>query len=219
MDHYITLGTYAACVGLFCVFLLIFLVAKQKSPKAFNVWLVSGVTGVLLGATGFMAGALLLGYQWSQAPSDEAQPALVESNAPGTGGSKSGGPGGGRGSKGPGGGGGFQPSPTRELTSLLRKLDLLTSDIAIKLSPEQKAKLKPMLIAIQAKEQISDENAPDLQKEIKAVLSEAQQATLEKVGLPRTPGGPRGGGPPSTAGNPFKEGPNADAVKSLLERL
>lgn len=221
MDNYITLGTYAACVGLFCIIMLVFLVAKQKSPKAFNVWLASGVTGVLLGATGLIAAAQLMGYEWHKsAGARGVQPGSVEPINVGGAGPGPGGPmGGGAGGKGPGGGGGFQPSPTRDLATLVRKLDLLTGDIAITLTQEQKAKLKPLLAGIQAKEQISDEAAPDMLKELKAVLSEAQQAALEKVGLPRTPGGPRGGGAGSMGGNPFKEGAGADAMKSLVQRL
>jgi hypothetical protein len=210
MQDHATLGTYAASVGLFCILMMIYLIARQRSDRAFNVWLTSAVVGIFLGATGALAVAHLAGYEWQKRA------------VPGSGGGegefltgatyRGGGPGGGGGI----GGGGFQPSPTRELTTLVRKLNLLTSDIAIELTEDQAAELRTMLGSIQAMESISTEEAQAMQAGLKSVLNEAQLASLDKVSLPRTRGGSGGSNPRA---NPFEEGASAEAMHTLLERL
>ena len=136
-------------------------------------------------------------------------------------------------------GGPRPPRPKRDLTSLVRKLDLLTGDVSITLSDEQAASLGGCLADVEKAESMSDDDAQAKHEELLALLDEDQKSRLDAIGLPRRrsggPGGPGGapggrggpgGGPGGPGGgeqaedaNPFQEESNAQAITSLRERF
>jgi hypothetical protein len=124
-----------------------------------------------------------------------------------------------------GGGPGRGPSPKRELTMLVRKVDLLTGDIALNLSTEQSAGLAEILVRIQAQESMTDEQATAARDEILALMDEGQKAKQDAIGLPFSRGGgggrggPGGGEAPPEDANPFADEQNAQALTALLDRL
>lgn len=153
-----------------------------------------------------------------------------------------GGPGGGMGGMmgmggmgGMGGGGGRQPSPKRQLTTLVRKLELLTSDITIQLTPEQVESMKAELGALAAVEQMTDDEATAHYDQLLGLLTDEQKAKQDAIGLPFRfggggPGGMGGmmggmsspGGPPPTPDpneNPFADDVSAQALERLLARV
>ncbi len=154
---------------------------------------------------------------------------------PGAGPPGPGGPGGmggmGGGPGGPGGMGGRGPSPKRQLSTLVRKLELLTGDIAIRLEPAQAETLGKTLAAVQAKESMTDDEAKAVYDAMLATLDERQKTQQDSISLPfrRGSGGPGGGGPgaggpmggqpPAPDANPFAEEEAAKALASLIERL
>ena len=157
------LSSYVLTLGLLTVFVLIWVARQHKTKPDALIWLTSGVVGVLLGAAGALAAASALGYQVKK-PEPKA---VAENNpttapmmggmgggAPGPGGPGGGG-GGGGGLMGMGGGGGMgggmmggmggSPRPKQQLTTLVRKLELLTGDIALTLTDEQRQNIAKQL--------------------------------------------------------------------------
>ena len=123
-------------------------------------------------------------------------------------------------------GGGRGPSPKRQLTTLVRKLELLTGDIAIAMTPDQSKTVRDLLADVAAREKLTDDEAKELHDKLLALLDENQQAKQEAIGLPVRRGGAGGGGsgfgggaPPDPEVNPFTEDENSTAVKKLTERL
>jgi hypothetical protein len=256
MFDYTAIGSYVLVVTLGTLFVLVLLAQKQRSGKVVTVWLFSGLVGVLLGLGGTAAIGQFLGYEFSRVPPDVSVSDLAgmqgEEEA-GPGGGMGGGMGGGSAGMGSGGmssagmgsggmgmgggmgGGGFggQPSPKRELTTLVRKLELLTGDVALKLSDEQSVSLVKVLAEIETPEMMTDEEAQSRFDGLMAVLDDAQKAKEAAIGLPRRPrgaggGGPGGGGPggggPGGEGanpdaNPFREEANAKALNELRGRF
>lgn len=225
-DIYSNSGMYAASMGLFCIFLLVYLVARKQSERPLKIWLLSGMVGMAVGATALYAGGIIKGYEWVKQgePGEEEFTADYDQGG-GDGRGGAGGPGGG-GPGGPGGGGGGGrggfggPSGIRDLTTAVRKLDLLTGDIAIKLTEEQSGKLKPLLTGIAEEAAIDDTKAEEMLAAITEIFTEEQTALLEKVSLPRRRGSWGGGGGASDGPtNPFAEGENGDALTSLQGKL
>jgi hypothetical protein len=102
-----------------------------------------------------------------------------------------------------------------QLAALVTKLDQLTrKPLAVTLSDDQKARLREQLQGLDEKETLDDEEA---QKRLDAILEvvKGDKETLQAAGY-RWPG-EGGGGRPMDVPNPFKEGPNADHLKSLQE--
>ena len=99
------------------------------------------------------------------APATPGMPA----SAPGGG---IGGGGGGTGGGGGGMGGGRGPNPKRDLTTLVRKLNLLTDDIAIKLSADQSTALVKGLTGVDEADTFTDDAAKAMHDELLAVLTE-----------------------------------------------
>ena len=119
-------------------------------------------------------------------------------------------------------GGGGSPPPKRQLTSLVRKIHLLTGDISLNLTSEQGTALAAILRSIEAQDKMSDEEATAHYEKILALLSDEQKAKQEGIGLPpRAPTGSPGGPPPKPEpdANPFRDEPNGPALQTLLERL
>ena len=235
-------GAYVLVLGLASVFVLVLLLHKQRSGKEIKLWLFSGLVGILLGAAGAIAVTTYLGYELSrrlivrEQPSGGAPggaPMGGMGGGPGMMGGMGGGPGmmGGMGG-GPGmmgGMGGGPPSipPKRQLTTLVRKLELLTGDIALTLSDDQAAAICGMLAEVEAADTMTDEEAQEKYDALLGVLNEDQTAKQEKIRLARSPAGGGGGMPGMMGGpppedenaNPFKEAPNAEAAAALSQRF
>jgi hypothetical protein len=229
--------SYLLVVALLTLLVAVLVWQRQKTQKTIAVWLAASVIGMLLGSSGSYGIMRLMGYKMMKAGgqfSGGAGGAASMAEAP----TMMGGPMG----MGPptemGGVGGMggprPPRPKRDLTTLVRKLDLLTGDIAISLSAEQAAALSDCLKDLEKAGSMSDDDAQAKHDEILAALDETAKAKLDAVGLPRRPrggpgdagGGPGGMGGPGMGGpsenelaNPFAEEVEAQALNSLLERL
>ena len=247
MLDYNTMGACVLVLTLVSVFMMVILIRKQRTGKDITVWLMSGLTGILLGAGGAAAAIQLLGYEVTERfvmPEGASLGMLAELDSDqlmGSGGgeggdteSESGGPPAGMGMMmGMGGGGGGAgargPSPKRELTTLVRKVDLLTGDVALSLSADQTTALGEILVRIQAQESMTDDQATAAHEEILALLDESQKAKQDAIGLPfgrsggrggrGGRGGPGGGEAAQEDANPFADEQNALALQSLLERI
>jgi cell division septation protein DedD len=155
----------------------------------------------------------------------------------GGGGMGGGGMGGGMGGMGGGGmgggmGGGRQPSPKMLLGSLVRKLDLLTGDIQIRLTDSQATAVRQKLEELAAKSAMSDDEAKEAHDALLALLDDDQKARQDAVGLPMRRGGGGGpmgggggggpmggGGAPAADASPFAREDNSKALQSLVMRL
>ena len=120
-------------------------------------------------------------------------------------------------------GGNRGPSPKRQLTTLVRKLDLLSGEIAVNLTPDQAAAVVALVADLDGLKKLSDDDAKAKYEEILAVLTDDQRTKEDAVELPtRRPtggGAPGGGPPPDPNANPFHEEENATALKSLRGRI
>ncbi len=213
------IGIYAGLLALFCIFLVVMLSLKKQGAKPFQIGLTAGLVGIFVGVVGSYAGMRVMKYDLisSEVPLQEQT-----GEAPGGGGGGGGGAGrGGFGGGGGGGGrGGFQPSPSRELTSFVRKLDLLTGDVKISLSDDQGKAVKALLEGIQEVQAIDDDTAKQMLETLTDKLSDEQKAKLEAVSLPRTRGSFGRGGGGGGDSNPFVEDENAKkAWESLMGKL
>ena len=124
------------------------------------------------------------------------------------------------------GGMGAGPSPKQQLTTLVRKIDLLTGDVGLHLTPEQTADVLTAVQKLPNLEKMSDDEATAIHDDLMGVLNEDQKAREAAVSLPRRRGGGAGatspGGPaapPDPDLNPFKQEENLAAVQSLLQRF
>jgi hypothetical protein len=111
------------------------------------------------------------------------------------------------------------PSPKAQLVALVTALDTVADrPVTITLTPEQKSTIVEKLKGLDQPAELTDDDAKArLDAIVKAV--EREQKTLETVGFRTTPPAKGGFGPPKESPNPFKEGPTAERLKSLLERL
>ena len=125
-------------------------------------------------------------------------------------------------------GGGQGPRPKQQLTTLVRKLELLTGDIALTLTDEQRQTLAKHLDEFAQIKTLTDDEAEKKYNDLLALFDDAQKAKQDAVGLPFRRGGGGGGGgggfggggaPPAPDANPFESEANANALKSLRERL
>jgi hypothetical protein len=225
-----TAPAYLLIVGLLTLFLAIFVWQRHRTGKTTAVWLSAGLVGLLLGSVGTYALARLAGYEVQKAlPNlpDFADMGDDEPEGPegemgggmggdmeGTGGGM-GGMGGGMGGMGIFGG----PRPKRDLTNVVRKIELLTGDVGITFTTDQASAIIDALKAIEEAESMSDDDAQAKHDEILALLDEDQQSQLEAVGLPRRRGGGGPGGPPAEDANPFHQESSAAALSTLRERF
>lgn len=205
-------------------------VASARVPAA----AVSGIICLMLGiAGGVVIGGLAnvrVDNQAAANPDNGGETKEGGKGGPmaGMGGGKGGGmKGGGKGGGGKGGFGG--PSPKVQLAQLVGKLDVLTrTPLSVQLTPDQKTQMKEVLAGLDAKDELTDEEA---KAKLDALLKvvEGQKETLIEAGY-RWPsagggGGGFGGGPPGAGGppqqppNPFKEGERAKQLKSLEARV
>lgn len=218
------MGIYAGLLALFCIFLVVMLSLKKQGAKTFQIGLTAGLVGIFVGVVGSYAGLRVMKYDLisSEVPMQEQTGEPPGGGGGGGGGAGRGGFGGGGGGGGRGGGGrgGFQPSPSRELTSFVRKLDLLTGDVKISLSDDQGKAVKALLEGIQEVQTVNDETAKQMLEALTDKLSDEQKAKLEAVSLPRTRGSFGRGGGGGGDSNPFVEDENAKkAWESLMGKL
>lgn len=225
-----TVGLGIVLIMLVALMFAVLVLQRQRTGKTVVVWLAAGLIGILLGAAGSLGALRLMGARQVQLGAsaasqggDMAAPAVMSDAGGSMGGMGSGmgGMGGGMG-RGMGGGMGGGPNPKRELTTLVRKLDLLTGDIGIKLNQEQRTSLAAALADVEKAEDLSDDDAQAKHDVILALLDDTQKPQLDAVGLPRPPRGAGGGpgGPPKEApANPFQDETNAKSLQNLRERF
>ena len=185
-------GAYVLVVGLASVFVLVLLLQKQRGGREVSLWLFSGLVGALLGAAGALAVVTYLGLELNRKQTNLDLPdnQLQGSEDLGMMADMGGGPGG---PGGPAAGGGFggprSIPPKRQLTTLVRKLELLTGDIALTLSQDQAAAILEILAEAEAAETMTDEQAQEKFDALLAVFNEEQTAKQEKIRLARSPRG------------------------------
>ena len=126
---------------------------------------------------------------------------------------------------------------------LVRKLELLTGDVAIKLSDEQTSQVHALLKEIETAETLSEEDAQQKHDALLALMEDAQKAKTEAVSIPFRRGGSggrggsagnnsggRGGSEGNSGGgnrgasaedntNLFRDGSSAEAIQALIGRL
>lgn len=228
-----TIGLGIVLVMLVTLLFAVLILQRQRTQKTIVAWLAAGVIGILLGSAGTLGALRLMGVrhltpgQAVDAPlGDAAAMAGMPAMGGSTGGmgSAMGGMGGGPGGMGGGMGGmGGGPNPKRELTTLVRKIDLLTGEIGIKLSDEQGASLAAALADVEKAEDMTDDDAQAKHDAILALLDDAQKPQLDAIGLPRPQRGSGGGGPggarKEAPANPFQDETNAKALENLRERF
>ncbi|MFH1918392.1 MAG: hypothetical protein ABIP48_00680 [Planctomycetota bacterium] len=234
------LSVYLLAVGLATLLMAVLVLQSPRSGKMVVVWLLSAVVGILLGSTLPLAACYLANYEITLGKIIPMPEGAMDEGAgappmEGMGGMP--GMGGGMGMGGMGGGP-SEPRPKRDLTNVVRKLSLLTGDVAIALSDEQAASLASCLADLEKAESMSDDDAQAKHDELLALLDDDQKARLDAIGLPRpprggaggpgggmgSPGGPGGMGGPGGPGqaedaNPFQEEANAEALGVLRERF
>jgi len=248
------MSSYILVVALVTLLAAILVWQFQRSQKTALGWLAAALLGVLLGAAGSYAAARLSGYEMMKSlpvvVSTEGGEAPQAGGPPGPVGGKMTGMGGGSPGKGGGmpgmggmGGGPPAPRPKRDLTTLVRKLELLTGDIGITLSPTQAAAIADCLKDVEKAESMSDDEAKAKHEKLLSLLDDAQKSRVAAIELPRPPraGGPGGAGPGSPGGagpggkgpggagpagpsqdpsaNPFKQEADAKALGGLRQRL
>jgi hypothetical protein len=192
----------------------------------------AAVISFALGA-GVSVGAMLVAFPDIYKPKPEGDGAApdprsnprVQGGAPGGPGGMPGGPGGGPGGPGgrPGGGG---PNSKAQLATLINKLEVLTQKpLIIKLDDEKQKKLAEQVQGLEAKEELSEEDAKNRLEAILVIVKDDRE-TLEAAGYrwpgerpAGGPGGGPGGGRPADVPNPFKEGDNNKHLKALQELL
>ena len=109
-----------------------------------------------------------------------------------------------------GGFGGRGPAPKRDLTTLIRKLELLTGAIQIELNEEQRNKLGQILAVLDEQETMTDEQAKTHHEAILALIDDGQQTRMDAIGLPRSfgrSGGASGGRRGGRSGGGSRGGP------------
>ncbi len=227
-----TIGLGIVLVILATLLFAVLLLQRQRTQKTIVAWLAAGVIGILLGSGGTLGALRLMGAQQltpGQAVDAPLGDAAATAGMPARGGSAGGmgsgmgGMGGGPGGMGGGMGGMGGPNPKRDLTTLVRKIDLLTGEIGIKLSDEQGASLAAALADVEKAEDMTDDNAQAKHDAILALLDDSQKPQLDAIGLPRPQRGSGGGGPAGARkeapANPFQDETNAKALENLRERF
>ena len=228
-------------LGLALLFLLLNVFLDRRNTKLTLGVMVAGLFGVVLGWGAFYGGVSITGQQMEfsvsgfdgemiEMPTEANPPQQAGAEGAPGGGGMPGMGGGGMPGMGGGGRGGRTPSSRRGLTTLVRKLDLLTGDVAVKFSTKQASEIGELLAKATGGEKMTDEQAKTALEAVEAALSDEQKVALERVGLPRRRrgGGGGGGGFGGFGGgggnqapadeNPFTEEDNHTALVSLLKR-
>ena len=206
------ISAYLLLMGLLTMLVASLLWQQQRTGRTVAVWLAAAVLGVLLGSVGSYAGMrlsrnhLAADYAGGPGAAGDSVTAPPTAGGPGMGGGMGGRMGG--------------PQPKGELVSVVRKLDLLTSDIAITLSPSQAVAILKSLADLDKAEALSDDDAIAKREEILTTLDESQKAKIEGIGLPRPARAQSSGGPaPTPPANPFSQPTEAKALSNLSGKL
>lgn len=220
---YDTNATFILTIALLAMLGTVLVWQKQRTGKTIHVWFWSAFFGILLGCAGTYAlvritkGNLLMPPIDTMASADEEG---GSTDAPEGMGSPEGGSGMGMGGSGGGRGGGMfgGPRPKRDLTSLVRKVALLSGEIGIDLPDDQGVAFMAVLKDIEKPETMTDDEAQAKYDELLALLNEDQKAQLDAVGLPRGPR-PSGSERPAEDANPFLQETNSAALQVLHGRF
>jgi hypothetical protein len=173
-------------------------VASRKVPATVVTGIVSLMLGVGIGLV--VAGGF--GSRGTPAPDPDAAPdegAAAKGGAPKGGAPK-------------GVGGPRAPGSKAQLTQLVGKLDVLTREpLSVRLSPQEKQKVKEVLTGIEGPDALTEEDAKAKMDALHAAL-EGHKDTFVAAGYPwpapfRIPG--------ATPPNPYKAGPLSEDVKHL----
>ena len=218
---YDTTASFLLTIALLSMLATVLVWQQHKTGKTIVVWLWAGIFGILLGCAGTFAVAKISKDGLGGTSPTQAIPVGEASSESGESAASPGGGGSGMGGGMPGGMGGRgmfgSPRPKRDLTQVVRKVTLLTSEVGITLSPEQASALIEALKDVEVAEKMTDEQAQAKHDEILAILDEDQKAQLDTIGLPRG-SRPRGERPPEDA-NPFGQETNSEALKVLRQRF
>jgi hypothetical protein len=225
-----TIGLGIVIIMLVTLMFAVLIMQRQRSQKTIVLWFGAGFVGLLLGSAVTLGALRLSGYNQASRLAAASAAGGEAASAPSPAGSMGGmgagmgsGMGGGGMGGGMGGGGMGGPNPKRDLTVLVRKVDLLTGDIGLKLSPEQSKSVSAALADVEKADEMSDEDAQAKHDEILALFDDGQKSQLEGVGLPRPQrgagGGSPGGPPPAPPANPFHDEANSAALKNLRQRF
>ena len=210
-----TIGLGIVVIMLVTLMFAVLIMQRQRSQKAIVLWLGAGFVGLLLGSAVTLGALRLSGYRQATSllAGSAAGSEAASSTAPSPSGSMGGSMGGGMGG----------PNPKRDLTVLVRKIDLLTGDIGLKLNPEQSKSVSAALADVEKAEEMSDDDAKAKHDEILKLLDDGQKSQLDAVGLPRPQrgagGGSPGGPPPAAPANPFRDESNSAALENLRQRF
>ena len=214
-----TIGLGIVLIMLVSLLIAVVVLQRQRTQKTISVWLFAGLIGILLGGAGTLGALRLIGLKQASL-NVAAASAMGDAGAPAGKSAPSGSMGGmGAGMGGMGGG----PNPKRDLTTLVRKIDLLTSEIGIKLNPEKGASLAAALADVEKAEDLSDDDAKGKHDAILALLDDGQKSQLDAIGLPRPQRGAGGGSPGGPAkqapANPFQDEAAAKSLQNLRDRF
>ncbi len=222
---YDTNATFILTIALLSMLGTVLMWQKQRTGKTIHAWFWSAFFGILLGCAGTYALVRITKGNLLRPPMD-AIPSADEEHGSTDEPEGMGGPEGGMGmemggsSGGMGGGRGMfgGPRPKRDLTSLVRKVALLSGEIGIDLPDDQGAAFMAALKDIEKAETMSDDEAQLRHDELLALLDDEQKAQLDAVGLPR---GQRPSGPerPAEDANPFLQEVNSTALEVLNKRF
>ena len=181
--------------------------------------IVCSVLCLAIGAGAGVVGMTFFGYAVEAPPAPEPAAAkgggMDKKGAPPTDKGKDKGKGKGK-DKGPTKGKGKEPDGRGQLITLVAKLDLLTGKpLQLDLSAEQKSKLREQLSGLTKLDELPDAEARKRTDALVVMLKEHGEV-LEAVGLPISPAAKQ---EPSTAANPFRQGPPSVHLKAIQERL
>ncbi len=216
------IGGVVLVLGVILYFLPI---GKIKIPSVITASFGALGLGLSIGIT-FMAG---FGYKpfSPESPPGDAQTAAEPKAAAGPGAAKGkgggglGGPAPKKGGGGPGGaGGGGGASPRLQLAAMVNALDTLSeTPITIILSDDDRKAIAAHLKGLDGMAEIKDEDAKAKLEAIQVIVLK-ERKSLEKVGYRWVLDGKTANRTfPKDSPNPFKEGAEAERLKSLLERL
>lgn len=222
---YDTNATFILTIALLSMLGTVLMWQKQRTGKTIHVWFWSAFFGILLGCAGTYALVRITKGNFLMPPMDVMASADEEGSStdePGGMGSPEGGSGmemGGSSGGGAGGRGMFGgPRPKRDLTSLVRKVALLSGEIGIDLPDDQGVAFMAALKDIEKPETMTDDEAQAKYDELLALLNDDQKAQLDAVGLPRGQR-PSGAERPAEDANPFLQEPNSAALEVLHGRF
>ena len=198
------IGGVVSLLGLAVTFLVVNAFGEKQRFMQRIGMMCAGLFGVALGTGALVVGEIVISPDGGGAAADvtagEPSPEEARKQFDGGGGMMGGGGGmmggGGGMMRGMGGGGGMmggrggnRESGKRDLTTLVRKLELLTGDVSVKLTEDQVASVAKKLVAVGGEKSLTEEQAKAAHEGLVEILTESQRGQLEKVSLPRRRGG------------------------------